>query len=70
MGRVVTTNDTIILHKILADDYVWVLDGRILEKKRAISEVGEGPGDFVSDHLDTIQIRFYDNTAVVNGSET
>jgi Domain of unknown function (DUF4440) len=66
----VATNDTTVLHKILADDFVWVLDGRILDKKTAIKEAGDGPGDFLSDHLDTIRIRIYENTAVANGTET
>ena len=66
----VATSDTGLLHRILADDFVWVLNGRILNKKMAIADAAAGPGDFVSDHLDTIWVRFYGNTAVANGSET
>jgi hypothetical protein len=66
----VATNDTSFLHKILADDFIWVLDGIVWNKKMAIDGAKNGPGDFISDHLDSAFVRFYDNTAVVAGSET
>ena len=36
----------------------------------AIDDARKGPGDFISDHLDSAFVRFYQNTAFVVGSET
>jgi ketosteroid isomerase-like protein len=69
-AETVASNDTTVLHRILADDFVWVLDGKVLSKRAAIDDARSGPGDFVSDHLDSVSIRFYGNTAVTRGSET
>ncbi len=66
----VSTNDSSVIERIFADDCVWVLDGRILTKSIAVSEAKSGPGDFVSDHLDYAHVRFFKDTAVVQGSET
>jgi ketosteroid isomerase-like protein len=66
----VTTNDASVVQRILADDCVWVLDGEIWDKARAVADAAKGPGDFLSDHLDYAHVRFFGNTAVVQGSET
>jgi Domain of unknown function (DUF4440) len=66
----VATNSSSVLKKILADDSVWVLDGIVLSKAAAIADAEEGPGDFVSDHLDYAHVRFFGDTAIVQGSET
>jgi ketosteroid isomerase-like protein len=66
----VATGDASVLRRILADDFVWVLDGRILDKAQAIKEAAAGPGPFLSDHVDYVHIRFYGDTAVAQGSET
>ena len=49
---------------------MWVFDGRILTKSEAVAEAKNGPGDFLSDHLDYARVRFFGDTAVVQGSET
>ncbi len=66
----VATNNAEVLERILADDFVWILDGRKLTKAEAIAEAKAGPGDFLSDQVDEIGVRFYGNTAVAQGSET
>lgn len=65
----VGTNDSSVVERILAEDCIWVLDGRILTKSEAVAEAKSGPGNFVSNHLDYAQVRFFGNTAVVQGSE-
>jgi hypothetical protein len=66
----VATNDASVVQRILADDFVWVLDGRVLDKPHAVSEAAEGPSGFKSDHLDYVRIRFYGDTAVAQGAES
>jgi ketosteroid isomerase-like protein len=66
----VTTNDSSVVTRILADDCVWVLDGEVVDKSRAVLAAEHGPGDFLSNHLDYAHVRFFGDTAVVQGSET
>ena len=65
----VATNDASVVRRILADDLVWVLDGRVLGKSQAVAEAEKGPYDFVSNHLEYAHVRFFGDTAVVQGSE-
>ena len=66
----VATNDASVVKRILADDVVWVLDGEVLDKARAVKGAQTGPGNFVSNHLDYANVRFFGHTAIVQGSET
>jgi ketosteroid isomerase-like protein len=66
----VATNDASVVKRILSDDCVWVLDGEILTKSQAVADAQNGPGDFLSDHLDYAHVRLFGDTAVVQGSET
>jgi ketosteroid isomerase-like protein len=65
----VATNDASVVRRILADDLVWVLDGRVLDKAQAVAEAEKGPYDFLSNHLEYAHVRFFGDTAVVQGSE-
>jgi hypothetical protein len=65
----VATNDASVVERILADDFVWVLDGRVLNKATAVEEAGKGPSDFLSNTLEYAHVRFFGDTAVVQGSE-
>ena len=65
----VATNDPSVVKRILADGVVWVLDGEIVDKARAVADAATGPGDFLSNHLDYAHVRFFGDTAVVQGSE-
>ncbi len=66
----VATNDASVVKRILADDVVWVLDGEILDKAQAVADAAKGPDDFLSNHLEYAHVRFFGDTAVVQGSET
>ena len=69
-AKSVATNDASVLRRILADDFVWVLDGRVLDKKTAVAEASEGPGPFLTNAPDYVNVRFFGNTVVAQGSET
>ena len=66
----VATNDSSVVSRILADDFVWVLNGRVLNKKVAVEEAATGPGSFLSNAADYVHVRFFGKTAVAQGSET
>jgi hypothetical protein len=69
-AKSVATSDASVVRRILADDFVWVLDGRVLDKKTAVTEAADGPGPFLSNTPDYVHIRFFGNTAVAQGSES
>lgn len=69
-AKSVASNDTTVIRRILADDFIWVLDGRLLDKKTAVKEAAEGPGPFLSNVPDYVHVRFFGATAVAQGSET
>src|SRR5271154_286879 len=58
----VATSDPAVVEEILADDFVWVLDGKVLDKSRAVMRVRKGPGDLLSNHLDYANVRFFGDT--------
>jgi hypothetical protein len=67
----VATSDASVVERILADDFIWVLAGEVLDKAAAVRFAKEGPGDFVSNHPDYVHVRFFGkHTAVAQGSET
>ena len=64
----VASNDSSIVQRILAEDFVWVLDGEVLDKPAAVAGAAKGP-HVLSNHLDYAHVRFFGETAVVQGSE-
>jgi ketosteroid isomerase-like protein len=69
----VPTNDAAVLKRVLADDFLWVYpsDGRLLwSKADTIADAESGPGDFVSNHLNEVTVRFFGMTAVAQGNES
>jgi len=65
------TNDVSVLERILADDFVGVeIDGSHYTKADAIKEYRTQPSEFVSNHLNEVEIRFYGDAAVAQGSES
>jgi len=67
----VPTNDVSVLERILADDFVGVyIDGSHYSKTDAIKDYRTPPFDFVSDHLNEVEIRFYGDAAVAQGNES
>jgi hypothetical protein len=69
-AKSVATNDASVVKRILADDFVWVLDGRVLDKASAVKGAAEGPGPFLSNTADYVHVRFFGRTAVAQGKET
>ena len=65
----VATNDASVVSRILADDCVWVLDGEVFDKAHAVADAAKGPGGFLSNHLEYAHVKFFGDTAVVQGSE-
>ena len=69
----VATNDASVLKRMLADDFLWVFpygDRLLWSKTEAIADAEEGPGDFLSCHLDEVHVRFFGDTAIAQGSES
>ncbi|MEO7365105.1 MAG: nuclear transport factor 2 family protein [Sphingomicrobium sp.] len=69
-AKSVATNDASVVNRILAEDFVWVLDGKLLGKKGAVEAAADGPGPFLSNEPDYVHVRFFGDTAVAQGSET
>jgi ketosteroid isomerase-like protein len=65
-----STNDASVVKRILADDCVWILEGRATDKAGAIAAAAKGPGDFISNHLDYATVHLFGDTAIVQGSDT
>ncbi len=67
----VVPNDVGVLERILADDFVGVdIDGSHYSKADAIKDFRTHPSDFVSNHLNEVDIRFFGDAAVAQGHET
>ena len=67
----VASNAVDVLERILSDDFVGVdIDGSHYSKASAIKDYRSGPSSYVFDHLDDVEIRFYANAAVAQGSES
>jgi ketosteroid isomerase-like protein len=66
----VSTNDVAVVKRILADDCVVILEGRSLNKADAVAVASRIPGDFTSSHLDSVSVRLFGDTAIVQGSAT
>lgn len=69
-AKSVATNDASVVKRILADDFIWVLDGKVVDKKVAVEWAAAGPGLFLSNEPDYVHVRFFGDTAVAQGSET
>ena len=69
-AKSVATNDASVVSRILADDFIWVLDGKVFDKKAAVGFAAEGPGPFLSNEPDYVHVRVFGDTAVAQGSET
>jgi len=67
----VANGDTSGLERFLADDMIGVdPDGPIYDKSKAIADTRLGPKEFVSNHLNYVNLRFHGNTAIAQGSES
>jgi ketosteroid isomerase-like protein len=65
------TNDVSVLERIQADDFVGVwVDGSHYSKADGIKDWRTHASEFVSNHLNEIEIRFFGDAAVAQGSES
>lgn len=70
-AEAVASGDTSVIERILADDYLGMdTDGSLYDKSKAISFTREGPKAFVSNHLNEVKVRFFDDTAIAQGNES
>jgi hypothetical protein len=63
-------SDPSVLQRILADDCVWIQDGRTKNKAGAVAAAGRGPAGLTSSHLDYATIRVFSDAAIAQGSST
>jgi hypothetical protein len=67
----VASGDTSVVQRILADDFIGVdPDGGHYDKQTMVHETASAPQYFLSNHLNDVKIRFYDNFAIAQGNET
>jgi ketosteroid isomerase-like protein len=67
----VVTNDVSVLDRLLAEDFVGVdIDGSHYSKADAVKDFRNHPSEFASNHLNEVEIRFYGDAAVAQGSES
>ena len=67
----VASGDTNVIKRILADDFIGVdPEGNQYDKATMIRETATAPQHFLSNHLNDVKIRFYDNFAIAQGDET
>jgi Domain of unknown function (DUF4440) len=65
------TNDVRVIERIFADDFAGVdIDGSLYSKTDTINGSRTAPSEFVSVHLNAIEIRLYGDAAVVQGNES
>jgi ketosteroid isomerase-like protein len=70
-AEAVTSGDTALIVRILADDFVGVnLGGNHCNKQQMVKDTYDAPNFILSNHLDDVKVRFYGNTAVAQGDET
>lgn len=59
-----------VVRRIVADDFVWVDDGKLLGKAGALRDAAAGPGDLAVERIDSLELRFFGGTAIVHGTNT
>ena len=67
----VTNHDCAVLERILADEFVGVdVDGTHYSKADTANDCKTKPSKFEFNHLDKVEIRFFQDMAVAQGSES
>lgn len=59
-----------LVKRILAEDYVWIDDGKVYDRAGTLKVTAAGPGDVVAEQVDSLNLRFFGATAVVQGTNT
>jgi ketosteroid isomerase-like protein len=63
--------DTSTVKRILADDFLGIApDGSYYDKAKEIADTMNDHGNTISNHVNTVKVRFFGETAVAQGSET
>ena len=67
----VASGDTAPVERILADDFVGVSpDGNLYDKAKMIADTRVAPKEYVSNHVNQVQVRFYGEAAIAQGNES
>ncbi|HEV3091560.1 MAG TPA: DUF4440 domain-containing protein [Candidatus Cybelea sp.] len=68
----VATNpeEVALVKRIVAGHYVWIDDGKVSDKAGALRDAATGPGDVVVERVDSLNICFFGDTAIVHGAST
>jgi uncharacterized protein with LGFP repeats len=67
----VTSGDSTVIERILADDFIGVdPEGNQYNKQQMVHDTRSAPKYFKSNHLNDVKVRFYGNVAVAQGDET
>jgi ketosteroid isomerase-like protein len=70
-AEVTATRDCSVLERILADDFVGVdVDGSRYTKAADLKECKTAPSKFEFNHLNKVDVRFFGDTAIAQGSES
>jgi hypothetical protein len=59
-----------LVRRIVADNYIWIDDGKVLDKAGALKDAAAGPGDIVVERVDALDVSFFGDTAIVHGTNT
>ncbi len=63
-------DEVALVKRIVADDYVWIDDGKVYDKAGALRDAAAGPGDVVAERVVSLNLRFFGDTAIVHGKST
>jgi ketosteroid isomerase-like protein len=67
----VASGDSSVVARILADDFVGVdPSGNLYNKAKMVEDTRQAPKYYLSNHLNEAKVRFYGDTAIVQGSES
>ena len=67
----VATGDPSTVERILADDFLGIdPNGTLYDKAKMIADTRNAPQYFVSNRLNEVKVRFYDDTAIAQGDES
>jgi|HubBroStandDraft_6_1064221.scaffolds.fasta_scaffold652731_1 hypothetical protein len=56
-----------VIQRILADDFIGLIDGQIYTKTDALSSAKHDPGSVASEHVDYVNVQFHGMTAIAQG---
>lgn len=66
----VVSGDSLVVERILADDFIGIDPDGNRYNKQILKEGSNALPDFISNHLNNADVKFYGNCAVVRGDET